>query len=1115
MIVKKVDNPDKSSTKGERIRGLTNYIRTPEKEDKAEKCVFAGARGFICQTPDAQQREMIALAQAAVRSPDPISHWILSWREGEQPTPAQVEEIVTIFLTVMGLVDHQVVYGLHADTDNWHLHLAINRVHPVTEKVVKPNRGFDKEAAHRAIAEIEAKQGWAREAGARYVTLENGEIARAGSEERTEPSQRARDFERRYGEKSAERTGIEAFPDILTRATSWSELHDFMASAGMRYEQKGSGALIWVGDQPIKASAAARGASLKKLIARFGPYEPGKVAKPLEPHPVEPLHFPSAPGWAEYEKVRHDHLSAKQAAEAELQRRIQADKERLTASHKTERQADLGVGSWIGRGKELNALRSAIAARQAIALAEMQDRHRYQRAELKRKFRPLPDFDAWLATQRRDEYVDAYWRDRDNWPGEIVGPTSFSPTPRDIRGFEGVALSGSVFYSRRGSKEDAAFVDRGNKITIYGWRDADSLLAALQLSAAKWPSGFVVKGNDAYLAACVKLAAEHGFKVVNPELQDAIAKERARLEEARRKATEARELHIFQQYDAAIGADRYRIIAERRRDEGPNTLFVIDGKGEGAHGLTADLVPQRLAALLAHQKRGDGVFFTPISEGRHHIVIRGMTTPDLDRLEADGYRPAYVANAAPWLFEAVINVEKLGSPFDAEVGERLATRLNEVYGDRQAAAGIERHRAPGFTNFLMAPHRAGDPFPLVTIARAQRRDCPQAHKLSREIEADVRRAAETAKAATAANSIGATTLTARLDQACAATTNSAERLYARHYRDLTASLDDRRRVDPSRVDLMIAIRLRVTGHSEEHIFEAIAAGATKVAANNNRANVSTYARRAAKAAFRPSGARLVERKVGNRGTWHQLESRPSVPAAPMRQPTPQTAPSSPTRVPVPPAPVPADEIVALRQDPAVTRADLGSRSQESALAEYRASVESYESAQRQIADQAALPEVSSLVVTPPPTPATPGVTTATRTPPPPEMAEPTGSSPVTAEPPSRTAPISSDAWLALGSNDQAYAALAFASSIESSSADVAACLALMSSPALGIGERAAELGARHRRGEGATNDPEVALLHAAPRLQPTSELVAAFQRVGAVNIVAAMIERLRERERGP
>lgn len=212
MIAKKVVNPDKSSTKGERIRALTNYIRAPEKQSKAEKCVYAGARGFICQTPDAQQREMIALAQAAVRSPDPIAHWILSWREGEQPTQAQVEEIVTIFLSVMGLTDHQVTFGLHADTENWHLHLAINRVHPVTEKVVKPNRGFDLEAAHRAIAEIEAKQGWAREAGARYVTLENGEIARAGSEERTEPSQRARDFERRFGEKSVERIGIEQFP---------------------------------------------------------------------------------------------------------------------------------------------------------------------------------------------------------------------------------------------------------------------------------------------------------------------------------------------------------------------------------------------------------------------------------------------------------------------------------------------------------------------------------------------------------------------------------------------------------------------------------------------------------------------------------------------------------------------------------------------------------------------------------------------------------------------------------------------------------------------------------------------------------------------------------------
>ena len=61
---------------------------------------------------------MIALSQEAVRSKDTINHYVLSWREGEQPSPEQVEEAVSIFMDELGVKDHQAIYGLHADTDN-------------------------------------------------------------------------------------------------------------------------------------------------------------------------------------------------------------------------------------------------------------------------------------------------------------------------------------------------------------------------------------------------------------------------------------------------------------------------------------------------------------------------------------------------------------------------------------------------------------------------------------------------------------------------------------------------------------------------------------------------------------------------------------------------------------------------------------------------------------------------------------------------------------------------------------------------------------------------------------------------------------------------------------
>ncbi len=168
MVVKKIKNPKKSASKAARIGGLLDYILNPESKNENEKCVYSGSRGFLTDTHNSQKAEMLALSQEAVRSKDTVNHYVISWQEGKQPSHQQIDEAVNIFMDELGLNDHQTVYGLHADTDNLHLHLVINRVHPDTLKVIKPNKGFDIEAAHKAIARIEHAQGWRREQHGRY-----------------------------------------------------------------------------------------------------------------------------------------------------------------------------------------------------------------------------------------------------------------------------------------------------------------------------------------------------------------------------------------------------------------------------------------------------------------------------------------------------------------------------------------------------------------------------------------------------------------------------------------------------------------------------------------------------------------------------------------------------------------------------------------------------------------------------------------------------------------------------------------------------------------------------------------------------------------------------------
>jgi hypothetical protein len=500
-----------------------DYIAGPHAGGDGEKVEHRGATNLLNVDHEAQVQEMIDLAETARRSPQPVQHWILSWREGEQPTTAQADEAMKMFLAEMGLAEHQAIYALHRDTHNWHLHLAINRVHPETEKLATVNNRFDHEIAHRAIARIERQQQWEPEAHAMYRLDAGGDLARATPRDRAggKLSTNARDFEERRGERSAERVGVEDAAPIIRRAKSWRELHEGLAAEGMRFEKKGSGALLWVGEQPVKASAAGRDCSMAALHKRLGDFEPNR--SPAGPSVVPPRPIAQAPSLGSYIAERHAHAATTTRREQMTARHRQEWRD-LAERHRSER-ADIFRGSWGGKGDLLNALRSVTAARQAQENSELRDQQTPERAALKREQGFFPSYEQWLGARNRDAADE--WRHRVRRSATIEGPTFKTPAPHDIRAARAVVDGWKVNYYMAGSRRAPSFTDRGKTIDIHDSRSRESVHAALQLSAQKW-GAFSIRGDEPFKRTCVELAAEHGFKITNPELQQAIAAERER-----------------------------------------------------------------------------------------------------------------------------------------------------------------------------------------------------------------------------------------------------------------------------------------------------------------------------------------------------------------------------------------------------------------------------------------------------------------------------------------------------------------------------------------------------------------------------------------------------------
>lgn len=861
MIVKKVLNPKKSASKAQRIGQLTNYIRAPEAENLQEKCLYAGARGFLMDDPRSQTAEMIALSQECVRSKDTINHYVMSWREGEQPIPEQVEQAVSIFMGELGVKHHQAIYGLHADTDNLHLHLAINRVHPETLKVVKINNGFDIEAAHKAIARIENAQGWQREQNGRYQVLENGELGREhmDPDKPRQPAQPKRDMENRTGEKSAHRVAIENGAEIIKRAQTWEQLHLELAAKGMRYEKTGSGATVFVGDVGVKASDVDRNASLSKMQKRLGAFEPapkGQKVAQREPEPIKP----EVPGWTDYITGRKTHISEKKAAKLEQDRRQEQERKALVEQHKARRD-ELMRGNWKGKGEVLNAMRSVIAAEQAAEKAGLKEKHQKEREQHRQQFRPYPDLEQWQRMQRSPEIAEQ-WRHRASEPQRIEGDRSEPPTPRDIRAYQPEIVGQQVHYSRRDegrAGRGVSFVDKGKSIDIHDWRNRDSTLAALQLSAQKWGS-FVVTGNDEYKAMCVKLAAEHGFKITNPELQESIQQERQRIQQERAQAMKSEQLKQFERYAEAVGAERYRVTSIKMREDGSKQTFILDKRDGVTHGFTPQEIEQRTPEMQRLQRRGENLYYTPLSDKRHHILIDDMNRERLERLVKAGYRPAVVLESSPGNYQAIITVPKLGTVFDKDVGNRLSDALNREYGDPKLSGAIHPHRAPGYENRKPKHQREDGSYPEVRLLRAERRECVKALALSSQIDAEYQRQAAT-KAQQAEPALE-----------LAAASGSAIDAYQRHYRDVL----HRQRggeVDLSRVDSMIAVRMRVTGHDQFAIEGAIRQCAPATRQKDEGRDWNDYAQRTARYAYSAAGDRQAADLGKYRQQWETLEGR--------------------------------------------------------------------------------------------------------------------------------------------------------------------------------------------------------------------------------------------------
>lgn len=223
-------------------------------------------------------------------------HLMVSFRPGERKklSADDLKDIERHFADALGYAEHQRVVGTHVNTDNFHMHVAYNKIHPVTLKCLTPEKDFF--ALERVCRAMEKKYG---------LFVDKG---MSDTKEHDKAAQKARRFERQTWQQSFEGHLQEHKAEILAAiggAKTWRGVHAGLAEFDAGLKKRGSGLIFHHLAEPkrsMKASSLDRSCSLAALENRLGQFEPAKEeAKseerrrraPKRPYTAKPLfHHP-------------------------------------------------------------------------------------------------------------------------------------------------------------------------------------------------------------------------------------------------------------------------------------------------------------------------------------------------------------------------------------------------------------------------------------------------------------------------------------------------------------------------------------------------------------------------------------------------------------------------------------------------------------------------------------------------------------------------------------------------------------------------------------------------------------------------------------------------------
>jgi hypothetical protein len=497
MITKHV--PMKTVKKSD-FAGLVKYLT--DEQGKQERVLLRAVTNCHSDDPLVAAIEVEnTQAQNKRAVSDKTYHLIISFPAGESPTSEVLKAIEVRLCEGLGFGVHQRVSAVHHDTDNLHIHVAINKIHPKRYTLHEPYNDY-----------------WMRDQLCDKLEREFGLQADNHQAQKSRGENRAADMERHAGVESLLGwTQRECLAEIRL-AKSWHELHQVLQDNGLELRLHGNGLVFTDGaGTAVKASSVARDLSKSQLEAKLGAFEPSaaqrgaaatRPARRYEPRPVR-SRINTAELYARYQAEQRDSNAARAADWGKLR----AAKDRLIAAAKRSgrlRRAAIKLmgGDRLGR----HLLYAAVAKTLKNGIQKISRAHQKQRQAATERHRREAWAD-WLRSQATagDAEALAALRAREAAVG-LKGNTirAHGGSTAAQRGAaavdatqDGVTKKGTVIY-RVG---ESAIRDDGDRLNVSRGATQQGLEAALRLARERYGDRITVNGSDDFREQIAHAAA--------------------------------------------------------------------------------------------------------------------------------------------------------------------------------------------------------------------------------------------------------------------------------------------------------------------------------------------------------------------------------------------------------------------------------------------------------------------------------------------------------------------------------------------------------------------------------------------------------------------------------